>query len=371
TGTITKKLMTITALTNTKVYDDTISAVGTPTVTGVQVGDTVTGLSEVYDNPSVGTSKTLSVVSYTVNDGNSGNNYTLTTYSNNTTTFTTAKEDAVATYTGSLFVATPTASGTTATVTLSATLQDISASSNPAYDSNAGDIRNATVTFVVDGLGGGSFPAPIGLVSSADTKVGTATLYVGLGLGDHTVTVVVGGYYKNCVGNDANEVVEVAQSGPGKITGGGYLVATSSSSGIMPAAPGTKNNFGFNVQNTKTGLKGTINTIVRNGGRVYQIKGNAMTSLTVNTAISSAHPNPTAVFNGKANIQDITNPLAPISIDGNATLQVTMTDRGEPGKTDSTAITLYNKAGGVWFSSNWTGTTTAEQTLGGGNLVVR
>jgi len=291
------------------------------------------------------------------------------TVNNASTTLTITKEDAIATYTGSLFVATPTATGTSATVTLSATVQDITATSDDAYDSNAGDIRTASVTFFVDGA---ATPAlNVGLVNPADTKVGTVTMNLTLALGEHDIRVVVGGYYKNCIGNDGNEVVAVEQSGPGKITGGGYLVATSSSSGILPAAPGTKNNFGFNVQNTKTGLKGSINTIVRNGGRVYQIKGNAMTSLTVNTAISSAHPNPTAVFNGKANIQDITNPLAPISIDGNATLQVMMTDRGEPGKTDSSAITLYNKAGGVWFSSNWTGTTTAEQTLGGGNLVVR
>ena len=289
-----------------------------------------------------------------------------------TTTLTIAQEDAIATYTGSLFVATPTTNATTATVTLSATIQDITAVT-PAYDAYAGDIRKATVTFVVDGLGGGSFSAAIGLVSTADTKVGTVTTNVSLGLGDHTVTVVVSGYYTNAAGNDENTVVEVAQTGQGQITGGGYLIATSASSGITPAAPGTKNNFGFNVQNTKTGLKGSINTIVRNNGRVYQIKGNSMTSLTVNTAITTnpPHPYPTAVFNGKANIQDITNPLAPpISIDGNATLTVTMTDKGEPGSSDSIGITLYNKSGGVWYTSYWSGTQTVEQTIGGGNLVV-
>jgi hypothetical protein len=194
-------------------------------------------------------------------------------------------------------------------------------------------------------------------------------LNVTLGLGDHTVKVVVGRYYTNAPADDENTVVEVAQTGPGRITGGGYLIAVSSS-GIKPAAAGTKNNFGFNVQNTKTGLKGTINTIVRNSGRVYQIKGNAMTSLSVNTAINTEHPYSTAVFAGKANIQDITDPLNTIAIDGNASLQVTMTDRGEPGKTDSIAITLYNKAGGVWFASNWGGTKTIEQVIAGGNLVV-
>ena len=138
----------------------------------------------------------------------------------------------------------------------------------------------------------------------------------------------------------------------------------------------------------KTGksLQGNINTIVRSsliassdpncqgpGLHVYQIKGNAMTSLSVQppscTTPSLSSPC-MATFNGKANIQDITDPLNAIPIDGNAALQVTMTDRGEPGVADQIGITVWNKSGGLWFSSNWNGTKTTEQVLGGGNLVV-
>jgi hypothetical protein len=94
-----------------------------------------------------------------------------------------------------------------------------------------------------------------------------------------------------------------------------------------------------------------------------------MTSLTTNPITSTTG---TAFFNGKANIQDITNPNAPpISIDGNATLQVQMTDAGEPGINDMISITVFNKLGGVWFTSNWNGTTYVQQKLGGGNLQVR
>ena len=123
-----------------------------------------------------------------------------------------------------------------------------------------------------------------------------------------------------------------------------------------------------------TNLQGNMNTIVRNNGRVYQIKGNSMTSLSVMPSagcVQATSTSPcTATFNGKASIQDITDPLNPISIDGNATLQVTMTDKGEPGSSDSIGITVWNKSGGVWFSSNWNGTKTVEQLLGGGNTVV-
>ena len=79
----------------------------------------------------------------------------------------------------------------------------------------------------------------------------------------------------------------------------------------------------------------------------------------------------TATFNGKANIQDITDPLYPVSVDGNATLQVEMADLGEGGVRDEIALTVWNKLGGLWFASNWNGTKTVKQVLGGGNIVVR
>ncbi len=84
TGVITKAALTITAVTNTKAYDSTTSASATPTVSGLVGNDSVTGLAEVYTNPNAGTGKTLSVSSYTVSDGNSGNNYTVTTLTNTT-----------------------------------------------------------------------------------------------------------------------------------------------------------------------------------------------------------------------------------------------------------------------------------------------
>jgi len=75
TGSITKASLTISALTNTKVYDGNTTAAAIPTTSGLMGGDTATGLVEVYDNKNVGTGKTLTVSAYTVNDGNSGGNY--------------------------------------------------------------------------------------------------------------------------------------------------------------------------------------------------------------------------------------------------------------------------------------------------------
>jgi hypothetical protein len=47
-----------------------------------------------------------------------------------------------------------------------------------------------------------------------------------------------------------------------------------------------------------------------------------------------------------------------------------MTDNGDPGSDDTISISVWNKNGGLWFASNWSGTKTVEQTLAGGNLVV-
>ena len=70
---VAKASLTISAVANTKTYDGTTDAGATPTVSGLQGFDSVTGLSESYDTANVGTGKTLTVNSgYVVNDGNGG-----------------------------------------------------------------------------------------------------------------------------------------------------------------------------------------------------------------------------------------------------------------------------------------------------------
>jgi len=75
-----------------------------------------------------------------------------------------------------------------------------------------------------------------------------------------------------------------------------------------------------------------------------------------------------ASFSGKASIQDITNPLAPVAVDGNATVKVDMMDRTDAGTGDAIAITIWNKTGAVLFASNWNGIFSEQQVLAGGNI---
>ncbi len=287
-------------------------------------------------------------------------------------TITVTKEDALVTYTGPLFASTGSVNSSTANVTLAATVRDISVLGLDAYP---GDIRNATVSFVDRDNGNAVLcTAGVGLVNPADTKVGTATCSWTANLGSQdSLTVQVGlivtGYYtRNSTSDD--EMVTVSKPlATNFITGGGYLVLANSA-GQLAGEPGTKMNFGGGVKFTKKGtnLLGRINLIFRrmeaDGLHTYQIKSTALNSLVVN-------PGPgTAVINTKANLIDITNPDAPIIIDGNAVLQVTMDDNGEPGTNDTLGVTLWNTGGGLWFSSRWNEVKTVEQALGGGNLMV-
>jgi hypothetical protein len=82
TFTITPATLTISAVTDSKTYNATTTSTGMPTFTGLQTGDTLTGLTQSFNSPNVmGTNgSTLSVnAGYTLTDGNGGNNYTVVT----------------------------------------------------------------------------------------------------------------------------------------------------------------------------------------------------------------------------------------------------------------------------------------------------
>jgi trimeric autotransporter adhesin len=80
-GTITPTALTITATSDTKVYDGTTSSSQTPTYGMLYSGDTVTGLTEAFTSKNVvgSNGSTLVVTGYVVNDGDGGKDYTVTT----------------------------------------------------------------------------------------------------------------------------------------------------------------------------------------------------------------------------------------------------------------------------------------------------
>ncbi|OQP40034.1 hypothetical protein A4H97_17610 [Niastella yeongjuensis] len=288
--------------------------------------------------------------------------------------FVVKQEDARAYYSGSLFGST--GSGTTTTITLSATVRDITAETTAAStDPFAGDISKAKVTFIDRTTNTVIATVPVSLVNNQDTKTGTATYNWPVDLGtsnakDFTIGVQVTGYYQRDVSVD-NTIVTVSRSLKEFVSGGGFI-QLSHAAGQMAGDIGSKNNFGFNVKYNKSSknLQGNFNTIIRrteaDGVHVYQVKGNALNTL---WAIPGIGIIPAwASFTGKASIQDITNPMAPVSVDGNATIKVDMTDRTDGGSGDAIAITIWNKTGGLLFASNWNGILNDQQVLAGGNI---
>ena len=80
---ITPAPLTIAVGSDSRMYNGSTSSMGTPTVSGLQSGDGVTGLSQAFASKNVlgAGNSTLNVIGYTVNDGNRGANYAVTTQS--------------------------------------------------------------------------------------------------------------------------------------------------------------------------------------------------------------------------------------------------------------------------------------------------
>ena len=234
TGVINAAPLTITAVTNTKAFDGNTSAAATPTVSGLKGTDTVTNLSETYDTPAVGTGKTLSVATYTVNDGNGGYNYVVTTLPDHTGVI-------IPSFATQLVVHTP-----------------------PPPSATAGQpFATQPVVYVEDAYGN--------LVTGDDTTQVTASLRVGTGplLGTTTVTVSGGiATFTNLQDNKAENVLLLFTAPTlTKAQAGSTTVNPAAASRLSIAAPSTAivgKPFSITVtaydpyNNVATGYRGTV-----------------------------------------------------------------------------------------------------------------
>jgi hypothetical protein len=182
TGVITAAALTLTAATNTRTYDGTVAAAATPTVSGLQAGDSVTGLAEVYADKHVGSGKTLSVSSYSVNDGNSGNNYSVNTI-NNTSGVIIAAPLTVTAQTDSR-VYNATTSSAVAPVLTSTQYDPVGTAATQSYDNkNVGTshVLSATGLVMNDGNSGNNYAityvpsAASGTITAAPLTITAAT----------------------------------------------------------------------------------------------------------------------------------------------------------------------------------------------------
>lgn len=346
-------------LTITATDADSLGQDLTATATGLPAGLSL-AITATTDDTTLPGSRTWKVsgattaapgsypVSVTVTDETGGATTTMLT-------IVVTQEDAAVTYTGDMLAFT--ASGS-ANVVLRATVLD--SSLVPAFgDAEPGDIRNATVTFI-EGATTLCGPLPVSLIDG-ETTTGTASCSATLGIGSHQIDIHIDNYYTDA----ATALVEVAQPDGSFVTGGGYLTIANSG-GAYPADPGSQMTFGFNVAyKNKKNANGQVNIIFRQGDKTYQIKSTAVESLGITTTPAGG----IADLRTKANLSDVTDPRKSVPLGGNLTLQVTMTDNGEPGSQDTIGVTLW-KGGQLLFSSEWNGSATLEMPISGGNIVV-
>jgi hypothetical protein len=329
------------------------TAVGLPDGTSLTVGATSTG----EELPGLRTWKILGTttappgrypVAVTVTDD---------TGLARTTSFTVtvSTEDAEATYTGDVLAFG--GPGDT-TAVLRATVRDSTVLAR-ATDAAPGDVRAATVTFKEGSTT--LCTAPVGLLAVASTA-GSATCQAPLPVGSHTITVVVGGFYAA----SASAVVEVVKPVGSSVTGGGS-VTLNRSSGLYPATVGSRSDVELSAQYDKNRntASGQVTVDFSSGGRTYEIRGTTLESLGATTRGGGI-----ASLRGQAVLLDVTSARNPVPVASGLTLQVTVADRGEPGRHDTLAVTLWNGSTLV-FSSDWAGAVTQELELTSGNLRVR
>ena len=179
--------MTISAVSDSKTYDGTTNDSSTPTVTGTLYGsDSVTGLAQAFQSKDVlgVCNSTLVVAGYTVNDGNGGDDYTITL------------ESAAGTI-------------TPAALTISAV------SDSKTYDGTTND---------------GAMPTVTGALYGSDSVTGLVQAFQSKDvLGTGSSTLVVTGYTVNN-GNGGDDYAIALQSAAGTITPAALTISAVSDS---------------------------------------------------------------------------------------------------------------------------------------------
>jgi hypothetical protein len=168
--------------------------------------------------------------------------------------------------------------------------------------------------------------------------------------------VTSGSYYG---GASDKQLITIGVPGQDNITGGGYFDAANPI-GIYADPTAPRVNFGFTMKYNKSGknLMGQANVIFRAAGGIsYQMKSNAINSLTVVDIKSGAIvTGKRAVFLMKANFNKteiLTDGTVVVtSLGGNLNLSIEAVEMLD-GTKDKLSVTLTDAAGGLLYASNW------------------
>ena len=266
-------------------------------------------------------------------------------------------EDAEVTYTGDTLAYGRNGGGTTAL--LRATIRDSAAAGDPT-DPRPGDIRTATVTFAAGGRT--LCTGVLGLLDAANTTVASASCPAVLPVGNHQVTVTVGGNYTGTT----SARVEVTRPENRAVIGAGTLIPTRSAGGY-PVDPGTRADFALLVAQAKVGggPTGLATLTFQSGGRRYEIRSTGVDSF---GARVGGGPD-VLEWRSRAGLFDVTDARRPVAVGTGLTLRLTATDRGLLSSKDSLGLTLTDGEK-LLFSSDWTGTKTQEINVSSGTILI-
>jgi len=218
-------------------------------------------------------------------------------------------------------------------------------------------------------------------INANDSTTGTTTLLWPVSLqanqasGTFTIGMEIGGassYYSRH--NILDRVlVTVSRAEEQFITGGGTLVSDASS-GTHPVMPGSVVRFGFHskyhANGKKTKGKGELlfQSLLNGLPQTYRVK---ITDVTGMGIVETGNNNGNGIINAKAQLYDITNSVHGNLVATNLTVEIAVTDKGEPGDEDEIRIAVYHPNGSLLTVSQWNGTAPVSRIVASGNIHVK
>jgi hypothetical protein len=353
--TIAKAALTIAADNKSMTYGDNLPTFSY-TPTGFMPGDTasvISGSVSYSTNPQASSSSAAGTYAIVPDiSGLSATNYTLIAQNG---TLTVDKRQANVAYTGDNYTAV--ASGN-ANINLSANV-------SRTNSSTAGNLALAEVEFSVKKFGGG---VQTTAYATADANgVAKTTASIPASTDPYTVEVRIrptNSYWKS--GTDIGSLSVVPSSGSVRTAGGGWIADDKNTINA-------KSNFGFSVQNSKTGMKGNslfIYRVLEGSDQVqYVVKSNSWQGGGLSFKVNNDPAR--ATFTGKANVQRYVNGVQDTSFNGgNHTFTVDDLDGDlkNPKVKDGYAITVRNSANQI---VKQLGSRATPVTLGGGNVLIQ
>jgi hypothetical protein len=239
-GDITVRPITVTAVSSTKVYDGNTNSSVTPSY-ALQPGDTAASIpTQSFDTKDFGTNKTLTPTGLVINDGNGGNNYTISYAAANLGTITQKSLTASLTSTviNKFYDGTTNATLTAANYSLSGVVSSedvIITNTNGTYDNkNFGTGKTVTVTGLVLG-GADAANYVLSNPTSINRNVGTISKTT-------LIASVIGTVSKQYDGNNS-----------ATLTSGNYTL-----SGLVPLEDVTITNTSGTYDNKRAGINKTV-----------------------------------------------------------------------------------------------------------------